>query len=87
MNLFADYRAYTGTHPEKFFKSTLFESARLLLGLNCLEPGQTQTMHTHTDQDKFYFVVEGNGTFTVGGETQRPGLALLSGRRKAYRTA
>lgn len=42
MNLFADYRAHTGMHPEKFFKSTLFQSARLLLGLNCLGPGQSR---------------------------------------------
>jgi quercetin dioxygenase-like cupin family protein len=66
---FLDYRHYTGAIPDKFFKSTLAESPRLLLGLNCLEPGQTQAAHTHADQDKFYFVVEGEGEFTVSGET------------------
>jgi quercetin dioxygenase-like cupin family protein len=78
MNRFADYRAHAGMHPEKFFKSTLFQSTNLLLGLNCLEPSQTQAVHTHADQDKFYFVIEGSGTFTVGGETHQaaPGVAV-----------
>ena len=70
MNLFADYHAFSGSRPDKFFKSTLFQSQRLLLGLNCLEPGQTQAGHTHDDADKFYFVVEGEGAFTVGDETR-----------------
>ena len=68
-----DYRHHTGANPDKFFKSTLAESPRLLLGLNCLEPGQTQAAHTHADQDKFYFVVEGEGEFTVGGEKDLAG--------------
>jgi quercetin dioxygenase-like cupin family protein len=71
--MFADYRTYTGTHPEKVFKSTLFQSERLLLGLNCLEPRQEQHVHTHAGQDKFYFVLEGTGTFTVGEEVQEAG--------------
>ncbi|HEY3081823.1 MAG TPA: cupin domain-containing protein [Chloroflexota bacterium] len=73
-----DYRAHTGSAPERFFKSTLFESRRLLLGINCLEPGQVQPDHGHADQDKFYFVVEGEGEFRVGGERLRgrPGCAV-----------
>src|SRR3954452_18022527 len=63
-----DYRQHVGSSTTKFYKSTLFESPRLLLGLNCLEPGQTQAAHEHSDQDKFYFVVEGHGEFTVGDE-------------------
>ncbi len=73
MTNFTDYRAHTGSRPDKFFKSTLFQSPRLLLGLNCLDPGQTQRIHTHADQDKFYFVVEGNGEFVVGDETSSAG--------------
>jgi len=75
---FADYRAYTGSNPDKFFKSTLFQSQRLLLGLNCLEPGQTQAAHAHADQDKFYFVVEGEGEFAVGEERRMaaPGFTI-----------
>ena len=60
---FKDYRDFTGSSPEKFFKSSLFRSENLLLGLNCLEPGQSQPEHGHTSQDKFYFV----RTYAVGG--------------------
>lgn len=59
---------HVGARPEKFYKTTLFRSDALLLGLNCLEPGQVQTAHVHDDQDKFYFVVEGNGRFQIGDE-------------------
>jgi mannose-6-phosphate isomerase-like protein (cupin superfamily) len=78
MTHFTDYHAAIGSSPDKFFKSTLFQSPRLLLGLNCLEPGQAQHLHTHADQDKFYFVLEGEGEFVVGDETGQagPGLAV-----------
>jgi quercetin dioxygenase-like cupin family protein len=77
MTMFADYRAFTGANPEKFFKSTLFQSERLLLGLNCLEPGQEQHVHTHVGQDKSYFVVEGSGTFRVGDELREAGAGIV----------
>ena len=64
----ASYQEHTGSRPEKFFKSTLFQGEYMMLGLNCLEPGQVQPMHDHADQDKFYFVLEGTGLFTVGAE-------------------
>ena len=35
----------SGDGEEKEFKATLFESARLMLGVNCLEPGQAQKVH------------------------------------------
>ena len=59
---------HTGSKAEKFYKTTLFHSDMLLLGLNCLEPGQVQTPHVHDDQDKFYYVVSGNGRFWIGQE-------------------
>lgn len=59
---------HTGSRPEKFYKATLFRSDALLLGLNCLEPGQTQQPHDHEDQDKFYYVVAGRGRFWLGDE-------------------
>lgn len=59
---------FVGVSGEKFYKTTLFGSDALLLGLNCLEPGQVQKPHTHDDQDKFYYVVEGNGRFWIGDE-------------------
>jgi mannose-6-phosphate isomerase-like protein (cupin superfamily) len=78
MTYIIDYRDHTGANPDKFFKSTLFQSSRLLLGLNCLEPSQTQHAHIHGGQDKFYFVIEGQGTFVVGAETSQagPGMAI-----------
>lgn len=75
-----DYRALVGSNPDKMFKSTIFESSHMLLGLNCLEPGQSDRVHTHPDQDKFYFVLEGEGEFAVGDETLRagPGQTVLA---------
>ena len=73
MENFTDYHQHTGSSPEKYFKATLFESPRLMLGLNCLEPGQAHSAHSHADQDKFYFVVEGEGEFSVGADTRRAG--------------
>jgi quercetin dioxygenase-like cupin family protein len=61
---------HVGSNEKKFYKTTLFRSDALLLGLNCLEPGQTQKPHDHADQDKFYYVVEGEGLFFIG-ETQK----------------
>lgn len=73
MNTFADYRDHVGALPDKQFKSTLFRSERLMLGLNCLSPGQEQRLHEHAAQDKFYFVVEGTGRFTIGDEVRSAG--------------
>jgi len=63
---FKKYQDFVGFNPDKFFKNTLAQSERLMLGLNCLEPGQEQAVHEHSHQDKFYFVLEGQGFFTVG---------------------
>ncbi len=63
-----DYREHFGTSTSRFFKTTLFQSSRLLVGLNCLEPGQAQPQHAHGAQDKVYVVLEGEGTFTIGHE-------------------
>ena len=57
---------HIGARPDKFYKATLFQGEALLLGVNCLEPGQAQAPHDHAGQDKFYYVVEGAGRFLVG---------------------
>jgi mannose-6-phosphate isomerase-like protein (cupin superfamily) len=62
-----------GRRDDKEFKATLFESSRLLLGVNCLEPGQAQRVHLHESQDKFYAVQVGIGWFTVGAEAFEAG--------------
>ncbi len=61
---------HVGMGADKFYKTTLFRSDTLLLGLNCLEPGQVQKAHDHADQDKFYYVIEGNGRFQLGEQFQ-----------------
>jgi len=71
---FTHYQNYVNFKSEKFTKASLFQSERLLLGLNCFEPGQTQAVHDHADQDKFYLVLEGEGEFVVGDETQTVGV-------------
>ena len=50
---------------EKMGKSTLFESERILVGLNCFEPGQEHKLHAHSGMDKVYQVVEGTGVFLL----------------------
>jgi quercetin dioxygenase-like cupin family protein len=51
-------------------KVALATTARAQLDLYCVAPGQVQTPHTHDDQDKIYYVLEGRGRFRVGGEEQ-----------------
>ncbi len=48
-------------------KSTIFESPRLLVGLNAFEPGQEHALHAHAGQDKVYQVLEGEGLFLLEG--------------------
>jgi quercetin dioxygenase-like cupin family protein len=48
-------------------KSTLFESPRLLVGLNSFEPGQSHELHSHSGMDKMYQVVTGQGLFLLEG--------------------
>ena len=50
---------------DKMSKTTLFESPRLLVGLNAFEPGQAHALHAHAGMDKVYQVVQGSGTFLL----------------------
>ena len=69
--------AHAQSRQDKPFKHTFFQSERLLAGLNTLLPGQAQHLHDHPVQDKFYFVLEGRGAFTVGDETRECGAGEL----------
>ena len=60
----SDHAAYS---LSKMGKSTLFESSRLLVGLNAFEPGQEHALHAHAGQDKVYQVLEGEGLFLLEG--------------------
>jgi quercetin dioxygenase-like cupin family protein len=56
--------------PEKMQKIDCFETPRLLVGLNCFEPGQSQKVHAHAGADKFYLVVSGKAKIVVGSEAR-----------------
>lgn len=51
----------------KMGKATLFRSERLMVGLNCFEPGQEHALHAHAGMDKVYHVVSGRGLFVLEG--------------------
>jgi quercetin dioxygenase-like cupin family protein len=52
---------------EKMGKATLFRSERILVGLNCFEPGQEHQLHAHSGMDKVYHVLAGRGCFLLEG--------------------
>ncbi len=52
---------------DRMGKTTLFESPRLLIGLNAFEPGQSHALHAHMGMDKVYQVVHGSGVFLLEG--------------------
>ena len=59
-----DHAVFTAA---KMGKATIFESARLLVGLNAFEPGQEHALHAHAEMDKVYYVLEGEGLFLLDG--------------------
>ena len=59
--------AHAEWRSDKMGKSTLFESPRLLVGLNAFEAGQSHALHAHTGMDKVYQVVDGEGIFLLEG--------------------
>jgi quercetin dioxygenase-like cupin family protein len=52
---------------DKMSKSTIYQSARLLVGLNGFEPGQSHALHAHVGMDKVYYVLDGEGVFLLEG--------------------
>jgi len=59
--------AYAEWRAERMGKSTLFESSRVLVGLNAFEPGQSHALHSHAGMDKVYHVLYGEGMFLLDG--------------------
>jgi len=53
---------------DRMGKGTIFQSPRLLVGLNCFEPGQSHALHSHAGMDKVYQVVEGEGIILLDGQ-------------------
>jgi quercetin dioxygenase-like cupin family protein len=60
-------QAHATWQADRMGKSTLFESPRLLVGLNAFEPGQAHALHAHAGMDKVYQVVDGEGLFLLEG--------------------
>ncbi|HET6676521.1 MAG TPA: cupin domain-containing protein [Nitrospiraceae bacterium] len=61
---------------EKMKKNNVFQTPRFFCDIYCFEPGQEQKGHVHGEQDKVYVVLEGEGTFQVGSESQILGVGL-----------
>lgn len=72
-----DHAMYTA---DKMGKATIFQSPRLLVGLNAFEPGQSHALHAHVGMDKVYSVVEGEGVFLLDGRelSMRAGDLLIA---------
>ncbi len=67
-------------NPEKMGKGTLFQSDRLMVGLNNFEPGQEHALHSHAGMDKMYYVLTGTGVFVLENEElpMEPGVMLVA---------
>jgi mannose-6-phosphate isomerase-like protein (cupin superfamily) len=65
---------------ERMGKSTIFQSDRLLVGLNAFEPGQEHRLHGHAGMDKVYYVLAGSGVFLLEGreEPLAAGMMLIA---------
>lgn len=57
-------------NDDKMGKSTIFQSERLLVGLNAFEPGQEHKLHAHAGMDKVYHVLAGRGVFLLEGREE-----------------
>ena len=75
-NIF-NWQDFEGSQPEKFYKTTLWQGEHVMVGMNCLDPGQVQPVHSHDGADKFYFVLAGTGEFTIGAERKTVEAGLL----------
>ena len=65
---------------EKMGKATLFQSERVMVGLNAFEPGQEHKLHAHAGMDKVYHVLSGRGLFLLedGELPMEAGLMLVA---------
>jgi mannose-6-phosphate isomerase-like protein (cupin superfamily) len=72
--------SFASFRPDKMGKATLFESERILVGLNCFEPGQEHALHAHAGTDKVYHVLAGRGLVLLAGREVpvEPGVMLVA---------
>ncbi len=84
-----DVSEVTEFSPEKYEKVSLFDAEGGFSDFYCFEPGQEQEPHVHDDSDKLYYVVEGEGEFTVGDEVlslgEGEGVVAEAGERHGVR--
>ena len=73
-------RDHVAMQADRMAKVALAATPRALLDLYCLAPGQAQKPHTHGDQDKIYYVLEGRGRIHLDGadEAVAPGEAVVA---------
>jgi quercetin dioxygenase-like cupin family protein len=62
---------YVKFDEARMAKIALATTSRCQLDLYCVAPGQSQRPHTHADQDKIYYVLEGAGRFSLAGKEAR----------------
>jgi mannose-6-phosphate isomerase-like protein (cupin superfamily) len=74
---FKNYSEFVSFREERYGKSTLFENGHILVGLNCLKPGQEMEKHAHQVQCRFYMVLEGYGQVWVGEEQQEARMGMV----------
>jgi mannose-6-phosphate isomerase-like protein (cupin superfamily) len=77
--LITHYKDHVGSAAPRPYKTTLFENANLLMGLNCLEPGQSYEKEPHSDMERFYLVLEGTGEIALMTGEQTDAQALMPG--------
>ena len=67
---------------DKMQKISMFSTDDALVDLYCIRPGQQQKVHSHSDFDKVYYVIEGEATVQIGSEvsTVGPGHVALARR-------
>ena len=63
-------REHASFRPDRLAKIALATTPRAQLDLYCVGQGQSQKPHTHVDQDKIYYVLEGRGRFGVDGREE-----------------
>lgn len=73
----ADFKQFSA---EKYQKNSLFATNLTALDVYCLQPGQSQKLHAHKGNDKYYVIWEGIATVQVGDEIRElgPGGVALS---------
>ncbi len=65
---FKDTRHWIRFSSEKMQKVPLFGSEKYFCDLYCLQPGQEQRVHSHSESDKIYYVIEGRGMLHIAGK-------------------